>query len=224
MDERMRVVILGAGGLAREVADVILACNAQRAQYEIIGFIDENPAHHGKRLNGIRVLGDFSWFDTIDTASVYAIAAVGNPGIRKKLVNKALQKAVKFYNVIHPQAVATSALDLGVGVVITAGCILTNNIKIGSHVYLNLGCTVCHDAVLDDFCNLNPGVRISGNVHIEVGCELGTGAIVIPERTVGRWSIIGAGTVVNRDVPANVTAVGVPAKVIKTREEGWHER
>lgn len=219
-----RVVILGAGGLAREVSDVLMACNAQRPQFEIIGFIDENPEHHGKRLNGSRILGDFSWFDMIDTTHIYAISAVGNPAIRKKLIRKALDKDVKFCNVIHPQAVVTSAIDLGVGVVISAGCILTNSIKTGSHVYLNLGCTVCHDAVLDDFCNLNPGVRISGNVHIEAGCELGTGAIVIPARTVGRWSILGAGAVVHQDVPANVTAVGVPAKVIKTREEGWHER
>ena len=52
----------------------------------------------------------------------------------------------------------------------------------------------------------------------------GTGAAIIQGITIGEWTIIGAGAVVVDDIPANVTAVGIPAKVIKTREERWYER
>lgn len=213
-----RVVIIGAGGLAREVADIFAACNQVRQEYEIVGFIDENPASHGAALNGFPVLGDLSWFDGVDKTKICVITGIGNPVSRRKVVDKALKQSLQFCNVIHPTAVVTPFITYGVGLVITAGCVLTNQIVIGNHVYLNLDCTVGHDTTIDAFCNINPGVHISGYVHLETGCEIGTGAAIIQGVTIGKWSIVGAGAVVTADLPANVTAVGVPAKVIKTRE------
>jgi sugar O-acyltransferase (sialic acid O-acetyltransferase NeuD family) len=219
-----RVVILGAGGLAREVADIFNAGNQVERQYEVIGFIDENQTNHGKVLNGFPVLGGLSWFDGVDKSEVRAITGIGNPASRWKVVNKALRQGVQFCNVIHPAAVVTPFITYGAGVVITACCVLTNQISIGDHVFLNLDCTVGHDATIDDFCNINPGVHISGNVHLETGCEIGTGAAIIQGVSVGKWSIVGAGSVVTTNLPPNVTAVGVPAKTIKVRDEGWYER
>jgi sugar O-acyltransferase (sialic acid O-acetyltransferase NeuD family) len=219
-----RVVIIGAGGLAREVADVFAACNQVRQDYEIVGFIDESPASHGSELNGLPVLGDLSWFDGVDKSEIWVSTGIGNPASRRKVVSKALKRGLQFCNVIHPTAVVTPFITYGVGVVITAGCILTNQIVIGNHVYLNLDCTVGHDATIDEFCNINPGVHVSGNVHLKVGCDVGTGAVIIQGVSVGEWSVIGAGAVVTTSLPANVTAVGLPARVIKTREERWYDR
>jgi len=219
-----RVAILGGGGLAREVLDIFLACNAISGKYDILGFIDENPATHGKELNGYPVLGDFDWFESADKTSIRLICAIGNPATRRKVVQKAASRGLEFCSVIHPTAVVTPFVTFGEGVVITAGCIFTNQIKVGDHVYVNLDCTIGHDCIIEDYCNINPGVHISGNVHIKPGCEIGTGAAIIQGVTIGEWAIVGAGAVVARDIPANVTAVGIPAKVIKTRNEGWHER
>ena len=218
-----RVAILGAGGHAREVLDIFLACNTVSSTYDILGFIDDNRAMHGKELNGFPVLGDFDWFESADKASVRLICAIGNPVTRRKMVQKAASRELEFCNVIHPTAVVTPFVTYGKGVVITAGCIFTNQIKVGDHVYFNLDCTISHDCIIGDYCNINPGVHISGNVHIKPGCEIGTGAAIIQEVTIGEWTTVGAGAVVTQDIPANVTAVGIPAKVIKTREEGWHE-
>ncbi len=216
-----KVIVIGAGGLAREVVDILLACNQGGIKYEIIGFIDENVANHGKVLNGFPILGDFSWFQNVDKTEIRLIAGIGSPAIRKKMIQKALDIGLKFINIFHPSAIVTPFINYGVGVVLTAGCILTNQIQIGNHVFLNLDCTVGHDAIIRDYCNINPGVHISGNVTLETGCEIGTGANIIQGINIGKWSVIGAGSVVVRDVPANVTAVGIPSKIIKTREEGW---
>lgn len=81
-----------------------------------------------------------------------------------------------------------------------------------------------HDTKLGDYSTLNPGVNLAGNVSIGEGCYLGIGCSVIQSITIGPWTTVGAGAAVTRDLPANVTAVGVPARVIKTKETGWHEK
>lgn len=218
------IAILGTGGFAREVLDIFMARNAISPQYEILGFIDENPDHWGRVLNGYPVLGGFDWFDTRDTAEIQAICGVGNPAVRRKLIQKAATPGLRFCNIIHPTAGLTPFVELGEGVVVTAGCIFTNQIKVGNHVHVNLDCTIGHDCIIEDFCTVAPGVHVSGNAHVKTGCDIGTGAVIIQGITIGEWSIVGAGAVVTKDIPANTTSVGVPAKVIKEREPGWHEQ
>ena len=219
-----KVVILGAGGLGREVLDVFMAHNAVKEEYEVLGFIDEKTEMKGKELNGYPVLGSFDYFSAIDTNSVYAICGVGRPAVRRKMARKAEKLGLKFCSIIHPSAILTPFVSLGTGVVITAGCIITNQVKIGNHVYVNLNVTIGHDSVLNDFCNIAPGCCISGDVHVGTGCHIGTGTSTIQGVNIGEWSIVGAGTVIIRDVPSNATVVGVPAKVIKTRAEEWYKR
>lgn len=216
-----KVVILGAGGFAREVLDIIRACNKVDFQYDFLGFIDENPTTHGKVLNDFPVLGGLDWLARY--GDVRAICGIGNPAIKKKVVAKASALGIGFCSLIHPSAILTPFVSIGKGVVITAGTIMTNQITIGDHVIINLDVTVGHDCAIGNFSTVAPGVHISGNVQIGEGCDIGTGAAIIQGITIGEWTIVGAGAVVTKDLPANVTAVGVPANVIKTRDPGWHE-
>ena len=96
---------------------------------------------------------------------------------------------------------------------------LTCDITLGRFVLLNLGCTVGHDAVLGDFCSLMPHANVSGAARLEHGVYLGTNATVIQGVRVGAHTIVGAGAVAVRDLPANVTAVGVPAKELRMKNE-----
>ena len=107
---------------------------------------------------------------------------------------------------------------MGKGVVITAGNIITSQIRIGDHVFLNLGCTVGHDAILERYVNCAPNCNISGNVKLCEGAHLGTGVQVLPGVRVGEWTTVGAGAVVIHDLPANVVAAGVPARIIREKE------
>lgn len=218
-----KIVIIGAGGHAREVLDILLTCHTDEST-ELLGFIDENPDRHGQILVGFPILGDFRWFEQVNRSEIAVICAVGAPYVCRKLVNRAKALGLQFANVISPQAWISPHARLGQGVIVFPGVIINSGVLIGNHVTLNVSVTVSHDTVIGDFCNINPGAHLAGNVSIGEGCYIGMGANIIQGITIGPWSVIGAGAVVVNDIPANVTAVGVPAKVIKTREEGWHER
>jgi sugar O-acyltransferase (sialic acid O-acetyltransferase NeuD family) len=217
-----KVVIIGTGGFGREVLDVLEAINQVEPRYEILGFVTE-PGYQkpGDLINQQPVLGYYDWLEQ-HSQEVKAICGVGAPATRLRLIRQAEQLGVQFFSAVHPTAILTRWVKMGVGSIITAGCILTNNITIGDHVHLNLDCTVGHDAVIEDFVTVSPGVHVSGNVRLAQGSFIGTGANLIEGKTVGQWSVIGAGSVVVKDIPANTTAVGTPAKVIKTQEPGWH--
>ncbi|MCB9453347.1 MAG: acetyltransferase [Anaerolineaceae bacterium] len=216
-----KVAIIGAGGFAREVLDVFDAVNAVQPRFDVQGYIvDAQYGKPGTLINDKPILGSLEWFQ--DKPDCAGICAVGASHVRFQLVNRAKALGVHFCSVIHPNAVMSRWVTIGDGTIITAGCVLTNQIKVGNHVHLNLDCTVGHDVIFGDFTTLSPGVHVSGNVTFEQGCFVGTGVNLIEKRTIGAWSIIGAGTTITKDVPANSTVVGVPGKVVKTREANWH--
>ncbi len=214
-----RIVILGAGGHAREVLEILRTCQAQGEPIEPIGFIDENPQNHGRTIDGLPVLGDFGWFYGVDIHDIAVICALGNPKVARKLVHKAKSLGVRFTNAISPRAWISPRALVGRGVIIFPNVIVNTGASIGDFVTLNVAVTVSHDTVVGDFCNINPGAHLAGNVQVQEGCYIGMGAHVIQGITIGEWSVIGAGAVVIRDIPPHVTAVGVPAKVIKHHEK-----
>lgn len=218
-----KIAILGAGGQARCVLDLLLARNAVEPTCEVLGFIDDDPTAIGRELDGYPLLGTLDWLDGISPDSLRLLCGVGSPSSRMRMVAKASRKGFGFCSAIAPSAVLTPVFSMGRGVVVSALCHIANRAKLGDHVMVLSSCTIGHDVVVEDFCTISPGVRVSGNVQLGVGTEIGVGAVIIPNVRVGEWSIIGAGAVVVEDVPANVTVVGVPARVISRREQGWQD-
>jgi sugar O-acyltransferase (sialic acid O-acetyltransferase NeuD family) len=216
-----KVVIVGAGGHGREVLDVFEALNEGTRRYEVLGYIVETGfGTPGELVNGRPILGDFDWLDG-HTHEVEVICGVGAPELRRRLVQRAAAVGARFCSVVHPSVVRTRWIEVGAGVVIAPGCVLTNQIRIGNHVHVNVGCTIAHDGVLEDFATLAPGVRVCGNVTLEEGCYVGTGANIVERRRIGAWAVVGAGSTIVQDVPPNTTVVGVPGRVVRTREVGW---
>jgi sugar O-acyltransferase (sialic acid O-acetyltransferase NeuD family) len=183
--------------------------------------VDAQYGLPGDRVNVKPILGGIDWL-IAKVGEVKCICGIGAPEVRYRMIKQVEALGASFCTIIHPSIIMSRWVTIGTGSVITAGCILTNQIQIGDHVHLNLDCTVGHDAILQAFVTVSPGVHISGKVTLEEGCFIGTGANIIERRRIGAWSMIGAGSTVIHDVPANATAVGAPAKVIKTRPPGWH--
>ena len=209
------IVIIGAGGFAREIQWLIKDINEQKQEWNLLGFIDENINNKGLELNNDKVLGTFKDISINNYEDLYYVCAVGDPKTKKELVKKAEKLGLKAGILIHPSVIMSNFVEIGEGSIICAGSILTVNIKIGNHVIINIDSTIGHDAIINDFSTILPSVNISGNTVIEECVSMGTGSSIIQGLSIGKYSTIGAGAVVIKNIPLGSTAVGMPAKVIK---------
>ena len=212
------LVIIGAGAFGREVAQLVEEINQYKKMWNFIGYIDETEEKQGKSINGDMVLGDFNWLDKIDTKNIWGVCAIGNTMDKFKLVNKAKVYNIKFANLIHPSVRLNNYIQIGHGNIICANSILSVNTRIGNHVAINPTGGIGHDAIIGDYSTLYWNVTLGGYVKLNEGCEIGSKSVVLPNTTIGKWTILGAGAVVIKDIPEYSTAVGVPAKVIKTNK------
>ncbi|MDC9611585.1 acetyltransferase [Pseudoalteromonas sp. GABNS16H] len=205
------IVIVGFGGFGREVDWLSRECG--RA---VLGFLDDNVPP-GKKGNYTILGGLDAWSDYPDTEFVVAI---GNPRVRKKIVEKlASQGVTDFATLIHPSVKMDESVDVGKGTMICAGSIATVDIVIGDHVILNLNVTVGHDDRIHDFVTVAPMVALSGNVILEDGVEVGTGAAIRQGITMACGSMLGMGGVQTKDSEANTIYIGSPAKPFKPLPE-----
>lgn len=206
-------MILGAGGHAQVVADILLRAHEAGADCQPIGFLDDDPTLIGTTIVGLPVLGTIIQLDEFDHDAL--IVAIGDNRTRARLFESVRARGKLVVNAIHPAAVLAPDVRLGEGVMICAGVVVNTCTVIGDNVILNTGCTVDHHNHIGSHAHIAPGVHLGGDVTIGEGTLVGIGASVIPQRTVGEWSVIGAGSVVTKDIPAYVTAVGAPARVIR---------
>jgi sugar O-acyltransferase (sialic acid O-acetyltransferase NeuD family) len=215
-----RIAIIGAGGLAREVAwlleDISSASSQEAFAYEVAGFLVSDASRTGPYDNSI--LGDFSW---LESNQVDALAiGIGTPAVRLKVAEelKGRFPHITWPPIIHPSVKwQRRTMQVGEGVIICAGTIATVNVRFEPFCMVNLSCTIGHEAVIGRGCVLNPTVNISGGVELGGGVLVGTGAQILQYVKIGEDATVGAGAVVNKDVNAKTTVVGIPAKEIIKR-------
>lgn len=198
-----KIALIGAGGHGAVIKELL-----DENSSKIVCFVDTNYAIN--ECLGVNVIHEEA--ELVDTDAVSFIISVGSNQIRKNIAN---QQSRQYINAIHPSAVISKSLAIGVGNAFMAGVCINARTKIGNHCIVNTNATVDHDCVLEDFVHVSPGVQLGGNVYVDEGAHIGIGASVKPGIKIGKWSVVGAGAVVVNDVPDGVTVVGVPAKILK---------
>lgn len=208
---------MGSSGCAQEVIWLVERINNINATWEILGYteINEKP---NTVINGYPVLGDDGWFMNNKNNDIYAVCCIGSSVLRKAVINK-LPRQLKFATLIDPTVYISkkSNILINEGSMIGCGTILTVNIKIGFHVIINNNCTISHGSRIEDYCTLSPSVSLSGNTVLEECVELGVGVKTVQNVKISNNTLVGAGAIVIKDLPANCMAIGCPAEKVKER-------
>lgn len=203
------VWVVGAGGHAKVVADVLRA-----AGWQVAGLFDDAADLQGQEFRGAQVLGAVA--DLPAQAEQKGIrnfiVALGNNALRLRVGRELEAQGLTAVTAVHPSAILAPDVVLGAGTVIMPGVCINAASTVGAHVIVNTRAAIDHDAVIADGVHIAPGTVLCGNVHIAEQAFLGAGVVVIPGRRIGARACIGAGACVVQDIPADITALGLPAR------------
>lgn len=209
----MEIIIVGAGGHGKVVLDVLRAAG----QYKPVGFVDADASLAGTTVGDLPVVGPVNTLPHLRQQRVKrAIIAIGDNRTRVRYAVLLREQGFDLVNAIHPAASISPSAVLGVNVVVAAQAAICTEARIADSVIINTGAVVDHECVIAEGVHVAPKVCLAGRVRVGACAFMGIGANVIQCMSVGEYATIGAGAVVIQDVPAYSTAVGVPARIIKT--------
>lgn len=207
----MGLLVYGASGHGSVVADTAVA-----AGLDVVGFIDDRPEVADTTHAGWPVLGGREV--ALQRAREHGdavIVAIGNNPVRVRIAAALRAAGVQLATVVHPRAWVSPRSTVGSGTVVFAGVVVQAGSTIGHDVILNTGCSVDHDSVLADGVHLSPGCHLGGTVIVGRETHLGVGVSVRNNLTIGARCVVGVGAAVVADLPDDVVAVGVPARVVR---------
>lgn len=206
------IIIVGASGLGREIADWIEDINDVSPTWNILGFLDDNL----KALNGYptdyQVIGKISEWKP--KPSEWFVCGLAFPDVKRHCVELLQSKGAKFATIIHPSAIISKFSDIGEGTVITQRSGLNTNTKVGKFVTL-LESRMGHDSSIGDFSTLSGDCNINGHVSIGNDVYVSCGVSIAPSKKIGDGAKIGIGSIVISNVKPGVTVFGNPAKKIE---------
>lgn len=202
-DSTSPLVLLGAGGHAKVVAQAILACGRV-----VVGLYDDDPEPSAVTLvPGAVHLGALAHAASEDRPMVLAL---GGLALRRQILER-LPKAI-WGQVLHPSAVIGREVEIGQGALLAPRVVVNPSSVIGAHAILNTGAIIEHDCAVGENAHIGPGAILCGGATIGANTLIGAGAVVLPGIRIGAGCMVGAGAVVTRHVVDGNRAIGVPAQ------------
>lgn len=203
-------VIVGAGGLGRELLGWIVGCSAEtRERFKVEAFISETK-EQGSVCHDIPIVHPDDW----KGPAPRFIIAFADPAEKRRVALALADRGWQAEIFIHDSAVVGLRTNIGAGTAVFPFCRISSDCEIGEHVLVNGGSGVGHDAAVGSYSSLLGAVSVNGNAQVGEGVLFGAGSMVYPGKKVGSWARIGLGSVVLRNVPEGATMFGNPARRI----------
>ncbi len=214
-----KLVLIGAGGLGKEIASMVESINNRKPTYELLGFLDDGDKYHaGTMING------YPWLGTVDWAlshkdNMYYTCTIGDAIIKAAIQRRLSERGVAFETIMSPWAGISNHSSLGPGCILYRNAAVSVNCVIGAGVLLNDSVTIGHDTVIGDFTTIMTATGISGGCQIGSEVSIGGHAFVVPNRKIGSRAVVAAGSIVFTNVKEGTTVLGNPARRMKAIED-----
>jgi len=205
-----RLIIVGAGGFGREVLRFAQDFQLQRKEWEIAGFLDDNPRALEGYQYGLPILGSIT--DYLPHPGDCFVMGIESPQDKLAIAEKLRQRRAEFVSLIHPTVEIGNYVSVGVGCVLCPHAAISADVKLGDYVTLNAHATIGHDSILGDGCTISSFGFISGAVKLGKGVYVGVHGCILPRVQVGDFATVGAGSVVIKNIKSQTTVIGVPAR------------
>lgn len=208
------LLIIGAAQDGMVAADVVQAIGNE---WNLLGFLDDDPAKQRVEMNGFPVLGAIS--EAARYPDCYFAIMLGSPqryATKRRVFAKLGMGLERYATLIHPDASISGHTNIGKGTIVTAGVIILPNCRIGNHVYLLPNSYVANETDVGDYVTIGAGAVVAGEQVVKEGAYVAASATIRDHVTVGEWALVGMGSVVVSDVPAYHVVVGNPAKVLRS--------
>lgn len=210
------LLLIGAGGLARETLELVRAVNREVPTWEVVGLLDDDPSTHGRRIHAVEVIGHTNVVHEHPDALVTAcIASPHDPLRRLELISRLELQSERYATLVHPAATVPGSASIGAGSVLHAASVLTADVVVREQVVVMPAVVLTHDDVVEEGVTFGAGALVAGGVTIERGAYISSGARLRERIRVGAGAVVGMGAVVTRSVPAGEVWAGVPARRVR---------
>lgn len=150
------LLILGAGGYGLAVAEAAQLSG----QWQEILFADDRWPKT-QQVGEYKIVSNIANVQQLTSNNIQAIVAVGNNHLREKWQKLLGDLGIKMTSIIHPQAIVSPTAQIGQGVTVMAGCVISTKTLINDGVILNIGTLLDHDVIIKAFAHLSVGVKVS---------------------------------------------------------------
>ena len=208
--------IYGASGMGREILETVRTINKADSKYEKIVFVDDNPELVS--VQNVEVISLDKAYGSYEK-ELTLVLAIGEPATRRKVIERVESMGISFETVVYPGTAIPESTVMGKGCYIGPGCFISCNVTIGDYVLVQPSVNIGHDCVVEDNAVLSSLTCLAGNCHIGHDSYLAMNVTAIQGSKVGADSIVGMASVIQRDIPDEVIAMGNPARAMRRNEE-----
>ncbi len=212
-----RIVLFGAGGFGREVANLIEGINRLTPTYEILGFLDERVNKKNDTINGYPVLGGREWI--LKHSDVLCTCTIADVNTRARIQDDLSRNGITFETIVSANNHIPNSSVIGKGCVLYPDVKVSVNVTVADGVLLNTGTLIGHDVNIGKYTSIMTGTGISGGCMIGEKVAIGGHAFIVPGKKIGDRSVVAAGSIVFTNVRTGTTVLGNPAKRIRALEK-----
>lgn len=209
---KKKLLIVGAGSVGKFIAYNI---DQFKDSYEILGFLDDDPAKQDSNIAGYKVIGAVEKLHEFSGKGIALVWGIAFPTVKKRLFDQYQSLSFEFPNFIARHAWISEAVTFGKGAIVYPGTTINYETAIDDFVVINMNCSIGHNCTIQSFTSLAPGVNLGGNTHIGNCVEMGIGACTVQSTIIEDNVIVGGQAMVVSNISKSEIVVGVPAKNIK---------